>query len=212
VSVIDSLHTAHEPSSERVIDDQTMPRPTRRSLISGGLAGAAGLLLPHASEAAVFRALSLASLLGKSDHVLVVTALGSECRRVPMGGSTRIVTDTRMRVVRSLGQQSTPDAELMVRTLGGIVGDRGEFVDGEATLPPNESAVIFVRRHENGLHGIVGMAQGHYPLRADARGTLRLNRSPRLPRLIRSRVRAAADELTGLDLDGASERIRAVAR
>jgi hypothetical protein len=183
---------------------------TRRGLVSGGLACTASLLWLGHGEAAVFRALSLASLVRASDHVALVRVLASECLRVEIGGARRIVTDTRVRVEGSLGRRAPDNDEMIVRTLGGVIGNRGERVDGEAQLPANEAAVLFLRSQSHALHAVVGMSQGHYPLRPDPRGTLRLRKSPHLPRLIRSRTAAATDDLDGLELQAARNRVLGV--
>ena len=127
-----------------------------------------------------------------------------------VAGSKRIVTYTRVRVEETLA--GTPSgAELLVRTMGGQVGKIGQVVHGEAVLRPGERSVLFVRPGEDGRLAISGMAQGHYPLRADEKGALRLAASPALARLVQPAGSAVA-RLSGQTLSVCQRLISEAAR
>src|SRR5690606_22200661 len=74
---------------------------------------------------------------------------------------------------------------LMVRTLGGRVGDIGQLVHGEARFELGAPSVLFVTPDDDGVLGITAMAQGHYPLGADPDDSVRLRASPNIPALVR---------------------------
>jgi hypothetical protein len=184
---------------------------SRRALLCAGGVALLSALCPRHAAASVFRALSLEALLGASARVSLVTTLAAECRYVDIAGSRRIVTDTRVRVERAVAGETT-DSELMIRTLGGVVGDQGERVEGEAELALGESGLLFLVRLDGGEHGVVGMAQGHYPLRTDSAGVRRLALSPHLPRVLRSSAIPAGERLAGLSVDAAERLLRTVRR
>lgn len=157
--------------------------PSRRALLSWTLGSSVSLLLPAPALASVARGLSLAELRQGSRCCVHATALAAQSRWETVGRSRRIVTTTRVRVEQTIAGQS-PGAEALVRTLGGQVGDVGQIVHGEAFLILGQMATLFLLPEHQGLHGVMGMAQGHYPIFTDERGARRLRRSPRAPELV----------------------------
>lgn len=156
---------------------------SRRAILAAAACGLGGLLLSRRAHATLFRGLTVQELGQASEHVLVVTPLEASSRWETLGGRRRIVTDTRVRVEDVIAKASPQDGELWVRTLGGTVGERAALVFGEAALFPNQTSVLFTTRFE-GAYRVLGMAQGHYPLRMDADRALRLMQSPRAPELL----------------------------
>lgn len=154
------------------------------------------------------RALSLEALVQGSRRILVVTALASESHFEDLGRRRRIVTDTRVRVEEGLAKADSVERELMVRTLGGKVGDLGERVHGQAQLLTGESCVAFLLQAPDGLHYVNGMAQGHYPLRS-ARQLL--TQSPDLPEIL-DFDSSAVKALVGKELGDARSRVRAMVK
>lgn len=131
---------------------------------------------------------SLSQLVGRSDHILVGTPRKGEGLWEPTELGTRIVTYTEVEVDHALDGRAT-SKRVTVRTLGGRVGEIGQLVSGEAELQLNRKAVLFLAhtglvRGADPVLGVSAMAQGHYPLLADAAGTSRLLVSPRLARLV----------------------------
>jgi hypothetical protein len=68
----------------------------------------------------------LPALVQSSRRVVVVTALGAESHFEELGRRRRVVTDTRVRIEEGLAKAEGMDAEVLVRTLGGTVGQLGE--------------------------------------------------------------------------------------
>jgi hypothetical protein len=128
----------------------------------------------RAAFGSTFVELSVADLVSKSNLVVAATPLDSRSvwEDDAGGRGRRIVTYTRLRVERVIDGQFS--GELWVRTLGGEVGDIGQHVDGEAVLTPQQPGLLFLRARPDGTHGIVGMAQGHYPLETPAGAPVRL--------------------------------------
>jgi hypothetical protein len=162
-------------------------------------------LLPSPAQGSIARALALSELVAGSDQVVSGTALEATSRWEQIGGSRRIVTYTRVRVDETLAGAS-PGPEMMLRTLGGTVGKVGQVVHGEALLLIGESAVLFTGPAPDGVPAVVGMSQGHFPLRADKGGVRRLSPSPRGFELYGKA--GALAELNGKSLDDARSRIR----
>jgi len=167
------------------------------------------LCLSRVANATLVRGLSLEQLTSTSQMILLGTALEANAHWETLGGRRRIVTDTRVRVDDVL-DKGAPASEVMVRTLGGTVGDLAALVYGEATLNLEERAVLFLGE-QGGFQRVVGMAQGHYPLRLDAKKALRLAPSPRSPELV-GKGDLAVKRLTGLELGEARVLIREALR
>jgi hypothetical protein len=180
---------------------------SRRALLGSGAAAALGVFSPTRAGASLARGLSLEELVRAAARGVVGVPLASECRYADFGGQRAIVTDTRVGVDEHFFARVPESSELILRTLGGIVGDLGERVDGQAVLRLGEPCVIFSSLSRENVEFVTGMAQGHYPLRADARGVLRLRPSHNLPRLLRPE-RAAAFRLSGRDLSSVRALVR----
>lgn len=147
---------------------------SRRSFIAAGAALSACGLVARRGAASVARALLLAELVGQSQHVLVGTPVDAFAQWETIGQRSRIVTYTSLRVLQAIdGRQPSTD-ELIVRTLGGQVDDIGQVVPGEAVLARGEAAVTFLTNVSNDVFAVTGLAQGHYRLLPDTRGTRRL--------------------------------------
>src|SRR5687768_2408589 len=131
-----------------------------------GLIGAAlaGVGLPSSAWAGTALAVSLKDLIKRSRVVVRGMPLDAHSLWETVGDQRRIVTYTRIRYEdQVIGEVSEP--ELMIRTLGGQVGEIGQVVHGEAVLRREESSVLFVSRNKDGIDRVTAMAQGHYPLR-----------------------------------------------
>src|SRR5215475_11867859 len=103
---------------------------SRRSLLAGGLAMlAVGRVRP--AQATIVRSVTLTELVQQSRHALVGTPTSTASLWETIGGTDRIVTYTRVRVEYPLDGTAPASSELVVRTLGGTVGDIGQVVPGE---------------------------------------------------------------------------------
>jgi len=131
------------------------------------------------------RAISLPELVGLSQFALVGTATDAYSRWETVGSARRIVTYVRLEVIQPIDGRPPPDTSLMVRTLGGRVGEIGQLVHGEAHFALGKPSVAFIAPDADGVLGITAMAQGHYPLQTDAGDAPRLTPSPNMPTLTR---------------------------
>jgi hypothetical protein len=123
-------------------------------------------------------------LVGLSRFTLVGTTTDASSRWESVGSSRRIVTYSRVEVTQPLDGRSPPDTAVMIRTLGGRVGDIGQLVHGEARLKIGEPTVVFLTTDVDGLMAVTAMAQGHYPLTSVTREPPRLRPSPSMPALM----------------------------
>jgi hypothetical protein len=166
-------------------------------------------LLPSA-HASIARAIRLADLVRASQHVVVGIPDSSFSRWENVAGSKRIVTYTRVRVEETVAGVPS-GAELMVRTMGGHVGKIGQIVHGEAVLKHGERSLLFVRPEVDGRLAVAAMAQGHYPVRADRDGSLKVTASPSLAKLLGPEGSAVA-RLSGQTLSACQRLIHEAAR
>jgi hypothetical protein len=164
------------------------PMLSRRRVLGAMGVGCAALASPGLAFATTARAITLPELVGLSQFALVGTATDAYSRWETMGRSRRIVTYTRVEVTQPIDGRPPPDTSLLVRTLGGRVGDIGQLVHGEARFELGASSVVFITPDDDGVFGITAMAQGHYPLGIDPDApdtAVRLRASPNIPALTR---------------------------
>jgi len=184
-----------------------MGQVSRRGLLVGLASGVVAGTFSATASATIVRALSLPALVQSSRRIVVVTALAAESHFEELGRRRRVVTDTRVRIEEALAKANGIDSEVLVRTLGGTVGQLGERVHGQAQLVIGEPCVAFLLQGPDGLHYVNGMAQGHYPLRGATER--RLSRSADLPEII-DFDSSAVKALVGSELGAAGARIRAL--
>lgn len=178
----------------------------RRGLLRVAAAGALGVLGSRPAGASVSRALRLEELTQRSRHILLSEPLDAYSQWERIGGRKHIVTYTRVRTHEVLAGADPSDSEVLVRTLGGRVGELGELVHGEALLQLGERSVLFVMPSQSAL-AVTAMAQGHYPLLKDARGAERLLRSREARELV-DEAGAAVRRLPGLQVSEARALVR----
>lgn len=134
------------------------------SLLVGAtpLGTALGPVVAPSAEASISTAATLEGLVNGA-HV-VALAEAEESRTEWEGG--RIVTLTRLHVVEKIGGEA-PET-LWVKSLGGMVGDIGQSVEGEPSFAKGARSLVFLRRitdkNAPDLHVVVSRAQGQYPL------------------------------------------------
>ncbi len=170
----------------------------RRGFVRACAAGAVTALVGSTARASLSRAIKLDELTARSRHVVVGEPLDAESVWERVGQRRHIVTYTRVRTLELFAGADPKQDELMVRTLGGRVGELGELVHGEAVLPLGQQGVLFVMPAYGAL-AVTAMAQGHYPLARDRAGLQRLQRSPHASELL-SEAGAAVTRLPGLEL------------
>jgi hypothetical protein len=181
----------------------------RRGFVRAFTLGVLGTLLEGTAQASVARAVPLEALTGRSRHVLLGEPLDAYSVWERLGGRKHIVTYTRVRAHELLAGADPQADELMVRTLGGQVGELGELVHGEALLRVGHRSVMFVMPSHDAL-AVTAMAQGHYPLRRDG-GIERLLRSPNANELI-DEAGSAVKRLPGLQVPEARSLLNQLVR
>ncbi|MEB2312012.1 MAG: hypothetical protein OZ921_21555 [Sorangiineae bacterium] len=180
-----------------------------RAVAALSLALLALVFAPRA-EGSVARAVTLRALVTRSALVATCTPLEATSRWENVGGRRRIVTDTRVRVDRRVAGEAL-GGELIVRTLGGQVGEVGQVVSGEAVLIPGEASLLFFTRRADGQLAVTALAQGQFRLAPDAQGVVRLHPSPWRATLVDARD-SAARALAGRALPEATRLIEEAAR
>lgn len=155
---------------------------TRRGLLVGMGSGLAGAMLGRPAWATTVRSVSLQALARGSRGIAVVTPLTSESHYEDLGRRRRIVTDTRVRIEEDIAKADGLDTEILVRTLGGAVGDVGERVHGQVQWALTKPCVAFLLQGPDGVFYVNGMSQGHYPLLERAGRVL--TTSPDLPEIV----------------------------
>jgi hypothetical protein len=141
------------------------------------------LLLAPRARATLMRGLSLRALCAQSQHIVLARAIESQCVSLPIAGQRMIVTETKVRIEDALEKVAPGSAEVVVRTLGGVLNGVGELVHGQAELLFGQPCLAFLKRADDGALWVTGMAQGHYPIASVERSEPRLFASPRLPTL-----------------------------
>ena len=128
---------------------------------------AAIAVVPSDAGASTSVALSVRELASTSDAIVRVTQIA----KASAWEDGRIVTTSKVRVDRVVAG-APPGNELSIRTLGGVVGEIGQYVEGEADLAPGEQAVLFVAplRAATGTTTmrVVGRAQGRWSIARDS--------------------------------------------
>jgi hypothetical protein len=170
----------------------------RRGFVRVATLGVLSALWGRRAQASVARAVPLEALTSRSKHVIVGEPLDAYAVWERIGGRKHIVTYTRVRAHELLAGKDPSADELLVRTLGGTIGELGELVHGEAALRIGRRSVMFTMPSQDAL-AVTAMAQGHYPLGRDRAGIERLLRSPEANELI-DEPGAAVKRLPGLQV------------
>lgn len=173
-------------------------------------AGAVTVLASGPAHASLARAVRLEDLVRRSRHVLLGEPLEAYCQWERIGDRKHIVTYTRVRAHELLGGEDPKQDELLVRTLGGRVGELGQLVHGEARLRLADRSVLFVTP-ANDVLAVTAMAQGHYPLKRDRAGVELLRRSPAASELL-GEAGSAVQRLAGLRVSEARALVQQAVR
>jgi hypothetical protein len=128
-------------------------------LLSPALPGSSG-----EAHASVSIAISLHALVRSASAVVLATP--TEQRSVWEGG--RIYTYSHLRVDTAVVGELAGGSEGWVRTMGGIVGNVGQLVEGEAVFNVGRPSLVFLRRDANPSSSSVAM--GHFVVAARAQG------------------------------------------
>lgn len=145
-------------------------------VFSALLLAADGAAPAKEAHASVSIAVLFESLVADTSTVAIVTPV--EQHALWEGG--RILTYTRVHLDQGIAGALGTGAETWVVTLGGIVGDIGATVDGEATLRVGQPTLLFLRPDAAavqagaaGTHIVTGRAQGQFHVRLDPKTHVR---------------------------------------
>lgn len=149
-------------------------RPSFVRFAAGCLGGVALLLLGTRAEATVVLPQDVTALSRNADWILRGVVRNQYSDWDP--GRRRIYTFTEIEVQETWHHRDgEPQAGLVVRTLGGQVGDIGMNVAGSSQFSPGEEVLLFVRKSERvqGSFHVVGLSQGKFRIVPGQDGTLR---------------------------------------
>ena len=133
--------------------------------LSWGLLGPLGFLVAVGTASATLMVgLSMEELAHEADVIVVATVVRQEAL---WDDHQRIVTDVTLRVDEAIKGSLHHGDPLVVRRLGGVVGDVAMRVEGEATFEDGERALLFAQRFADGRLRAVGMSQGLMPIEGD---------------------------------------------
>jgi len=132
------------------------------------MALATAMLAAAPAAASITTALPLTELVGRADLVFVAVVVRQQAR---WDERRRIVTDVTLRVEECVKGSAAPGDELVLRRLGGVIGDLGMRVEGEPSFADGQRAVLFAQQSPVGPHlRAVGMSQGVMPVEDDGAG------------------------------------------
>lgn len=134
---------------------------TRWLLALAALAAAVFVVAP--AFATTIEALDMRALVERSDRVLLGTVVRQEAR---WDDRHRIVTDVTVRVEDAMKGDAAVGHEVVVRCLGGAIGDLGMHIEGEPSFEDGDRAIVFGRAIRGAAYvRPVGMSQGVLPIR-----------------------------------------------
>ena len=145
-----------------------LARPLGLALLCAAAMVPISLAREPLASASVVVALTVDDLVDRSEAVVVAIPRSRTSRWE--GG--RIVTYTTVAIDSGVAGGMKAGDLVVVRTLGGVVGDLGQRVFGEAVLPLDAPVMLFLRAMPpqldgvaaTGSRGVVGMSQGAMPI------------------------------------------------
>ncbi|GEM_PF-785290 len=210
----------HPSDPSRVLRFPIMLRAKLRARAAAlllGLCGAAfGAIVPKAAQASVSIAATWDGLLRESTAVAIVTPTGT----TSVWENGRIYSYTQLSVDRAIAGPLTTGGAAVVRTLGGIVGNLGQEVEGEAVFAPGKPSLVFLRADAQSaaIHTfeVAARGQGQFPVVAvNSQQPARVVRSHNAGMIVLPRVPSpavepllAADVLHGSTVDDAARNIQ----
>lgn len=128
----------------------------------------APLTMVSLAFATLIEALDMRALVAGSDHIVLGTVIATEAHEDELD---RIVTDATLRIEERMWGRALPNETVIVRSLGGAIGDVGMRIEGEPRLEAGDRVILFARemRRERVLRP-VGMSQGVLPVQRLASG------------------------------------------
>jgi len=131
--------------------------------LSGCGLGVLFLLWTGLAQAAVMESMSMAELSASAEVVVHGVAVSSVCRFEDAPNAGRIVTDVTIRVIDSVRGIGAEQTSIVVTTLGGEMGEHGQWIPGAPRLAVGDEVVLFLTRPVKRTVGIryvpVGLSQ-----------------------------------------------------
>ena len=118
------------------------------------------LFTPHLfANATTMRALNLAQKTARADRVVIASVEAVNYQQAVQG--QRIYTLTTLKVLRPLKGKVLKDMHLVVRQIGGQIGEWSQHISGDAKFEKGQEVLVFLRHDpRDDLHFLVGMGQG----------------------------------------------------
>lgn len=118
-------------------------------------------------SATTIQALNIEQRTTRSDRIVVANVVSVHYQKA--ANAHRIYTITTLRVVTSIKGTAQKDMHLVVRQIGGKVGEWSQHVPGDARFEVGQEVLVFLRHDQkDDLHFLVGMAQGKIDINLDA--------------------------------------------
>ena len=147
---------------------------------SSAIAIVATTFIPVA-HASVSIAVTFDGLLKETSAAAVV----SPEERLSVWENGRIYTYTRAHIDRTVaGDVGATNDEAWIRTMGGVVGDIGQRVDGEAVLTVGRPTLLFLHPGPPGAFEVTARGQGQFPVVLNEKNELRLIRGSNVGMLL----------------------------
>ncbi len=109
------------------------------------------------ARASLVEAVDLETLVKEADEIVLARVIKQWSHYDERG---RIVTDFQMQVEQTEKGASAPGAAVVVRRLGGVVGDVGMHISGEPGFEDGEVVLLFGARGKRTYLRPIGMGQG----------------------------------------------------
>jgi hypothetical protein len=155
----------------------------------------------------------LRDLVNMSEWVVVAEVTSARSHFETIGGARRLITDTTLQVTNAVtpnrSSRELESGTIVVRTLGGTVGDVAQVVLGEAVLPRGTSQLLFLDEGSDHQFRVSAMAQGQFPVAVDAQGQKRLRPSSGLDVVVNAQ-QSAVHDLAGRTLEQAQSLVQTI--
>lgn len=146
---------------------------TRRlARVAATASALAAVLVCASAQATVVVALSRPDMVRRADMIVRASVLGHTSRWNE--DHSQIITLTDLRVTRWIKGNATTSV-LVLRQLGGTVGDTRSHIAGDPQLAQGQDVVLFLRRGE-GVVYLYAMAQSAFHVERSHSGALRVQR------------------------------------
>lgn len=166
--------TAHRQSHLR-------PQPTGRPALAAFVALVSSLILLPAARSTTVIPPEFDALVHEADAIVRGHVVDVRSEWDLSGGHRRIVTFVTVAVLETLAGDPAPN-EIVLRFLGGTVGDVTMHIPGQPQFKPGDEDFLFVQGNGRQWSPLVAVMHGRYPIERDAATgrevVLRANRVP----------------------------------